>query len=93
MAHEEIPTVPRSALATIHGRIKVVVRVTADESGNVISDNLDRPGPSKYFARLATQAARKWKFVPDGHKSGGVWLIHFEFARTGATAHATGAKT
>jgi len=92
VAHEEIPVVPRSALATIHGRIKVVVRVTADESGNVISDNLDRPGPSSYFAKIATQAARKWKFVPDGHKSGGVWLIHFEFARTGTTAHATGAK-
>lgn len=93
VAHEEIPVVPRSALATIHGRIKVVVRVTADESGNVISDNLDHPGPSHYFAKLATQAASKWKFVPEGHKSGGVWLIHFEFARTGVTAHATGAKS
>jgi outer membrane biosynthesis protein TonB len=70
-----------------------VVRVTADESGNVISDNLDHPGPSNYFAKVATQAARKWKFVPDGRKSGGVWLIHFEFARTGTTAHATGAKS
>jgi hypothetical protein len=93
VAHEEIPVVPRSALSTIHGRIKVVVRVTADESGNVISDNLDHPGPSNYFAKVAAQAARKWKFVPDGHKSGGVWLIHFEFARTGTTAHATGAKS
>jgi len=93
VAHEEIPVVPRTALATIHGRIKVVVRVTADESGNVISDNLDHPGPSRYFSKLATQAASKWKFVPDGHKSGGVWLIHFEFARTGVTAHATGAKS
>jgi TonB family protein len=87
--HEEIPTVPLSARQTIHGRVKVTVRVTVDKSGTVISDVLENPGPSKYFARVAGQAASKWKFVPaaDGHASR-QWLVRFEFSRDGTKAHA-----
>jgi TonB family protein len=87
--HEEIPTVPLSARQTIHGRVKVTVRVTVDKSGSVISDVLENPGPSKYFARVAGAAASKWKFVPaaDGHASR-QWLVRFEFSRDGTKAHA-----
>ncbi|MDB6014578.1 MAG: serine/threonine protein kinase [Gammaproteobacteria bacterium] len=87
--HEEIPTVPLSARQTIHGRVKVTVRVTVDKAGSVISDVLETPGPSKYFARVAGQAASKWKFVPaaDGHASR-QWLVQFEFSRDGTKAHA-----
>jgi TonB family protein len=92
VVHEEIPNVPHSALATIHGRVKVAVRVTVDPSGNVVEDRLDHPGPSHYFARVASQAARKWKFAPD-QKSSRQWLVHFEFSRTGTTAHATSARS
>jgi TonB family protein len=87
--HEVIPTVPLSARQTIHGRVKVTVRVTVDKSGTVISDVLENPGPSKYFSRVAGQAASKWKFVPaaDGHASR-QWLVRFEFSRDGTKAHA-----
>jgi TonB family protein len=87
--HEEIPTVPLSARQTIHGRVKVTVRVTVDKSGTVVSDVLENPGPSKYFARIAGAAASKWKFVPaaDGHASR-QWLVQFEFSRDGTKAHA-----
>jgi TonB family protein len=86
--HEEIPTVPLRVRQTIHGRVKVTVRVTVDKSGNVISDVLENPGPSKYFARVAGQAASKWKFAPaDGHASR-QWLVRFEFSRDGTDAHA-----
>jgi TonB family protein len=87
--HEVIPTVPLSARQTIHGRVKVTVRVTVDKSGTVISDVLENPGPSKYFARVAGEAASKWKFVPaaDGHASR-QWLVRFEFSRDGTKAHA-----
>jgi TonB family protein len=87
--HEEIPTVPLSARQTIHGRVKVTVRVTVDKSGTVVSDVLENPGPSKYFARVAGAAASKWKFVPaaDGHASR-QWLLRFEFSRDGTKAHA-----
>ncbi|MGH8210771.1 MAG: serine/threonine protein kinase [Steroidobacteraceae bacterium] len=86
--HEEIPNVPRSARDTIHGHVKVAVRVTVDRSGTVISDVLDNPGPSRYFARLATEAARKWKFVPVDAQATRQWLVRFEFSRNGTTGHA-----
>ena len=88
--HEEIPTIPLSARQTIHGRVKVTVRVTVDKSGTVISDVLENPGPSKYFARVAGAAASKWKFAPaaDGHASR-QWLVRFEFSRDGTKAHAS----
>jgi TonB family protein len=87
--HEEIPDVPRRTRDTIRGHIKVVVRVTVDSSGNVVDETLENPGPSKYFARLATEAARKWKFAPAGNHDSRRWLLRFEFTRGGATGHAT----
>ena len=87
--HEEIPDVPRRNRDTIRGHIKVSVRVTVDSSGNVVDETLENPGPSKYFARLATEAARKWKFAPAGNHDSRKWLLRFEFTRGGATGHAT----
>jgi len=87
--HEEIPDVPRRTRDSIRGHIKVAVRVTVDSSGNVVDETLENPGPSKYFARLATEAARKWKFAPVGTHDTRKWLLQFEFTRGGATGHAT----
>jgi len=93
VVHEEIPNVPHSALATIHGHVKVAVRVTVDSSGNVVDDSLDHAGPSQYFARVASKAARKWKFAPTDQKSSRQWLVHFDFSRTGTMAHATSRRS
>jgi TonB family protein len=90
--HEEIPDVPRRTRDTIHGHIKVAVRVTVDSSGNVVGETLENPGPSKYFARLATEAARKWKFAPVDNQAPRKWLLRFEFTRGGATGHAAAPK-
>jgi TonB family protein len=86
--HEEIPDVPRHARNTIRGRIIVAVRVTVDSSGNVVDETLENPGPSRYFARLATAAARKWKFAPADKEDSRKWLLRFEFSRGGATGYA-----
>jgi serine/threonine-protein kinase len=86
--HEVIPDVPRRTRGTIRGRIKVAVRVTVDSSGNVVDGTLENPGPSKYFARLATEAARKWKFAPADNQDSRKWLLQFEFTRSGTTGHA-----
>ncbi|TLY61365.1 MAG: hypothetical protein E6K52_08095, partial [Gammaproteobacteria bacterium] len=86
--HEEIPHVPRSARDTIHGHIKVTVRVTVDSAGNVVQETLETPGPSRYFARLATRAARRWKFAPVGNRDPREWLLRFEFTRGGTSGHA-----
>jgi serine/threonine-protein kinase len=88
VVHEEMPKVSRSALATIHGHVRVAVRVAVDATGNVVSDTLADPGPSRYFARAATEAARKWKFGPAPENTARQWLLHFEFSRTGTTARA-----
>ena len=86
--HEEIPVVSRGARDSIHGQIKVAVRVTVDRAGNVIAENLEVHGSSRYFARLAGDAARKWKFAPADNPSQREWLLQFEFSRSGATGHA-----
>jgi serine/threonine protein kinase len=86
--HEEIPDIPRHARGTIHGHIKIAVRVTVDSSGNVVDEALENPGPSTYFARLATTAARKWKFAPADNQQSRRWLLRFEFTRDGATGYA-----
>jgi TonB family protein len=90
--HEEIPDISRHALNTIRGRIKVSVRVTVDRSGNVVDESLEGRGSSYYFARLAMEAARKWKFAPADNQADRKWLLRFEFARGGVTGHAVGSK-
>ena len=92
VVHREIPNASRSALATIHGTIKVAVRVTVDSSGGVARATLEHAGPSQYFARLCTAAAKKWKFSPADHQAAGQWLLKFEFTRSGATVHAAPAR-
>jgi TonB family protein len=90
--HEEIPDVPRSARETIRGRIKVAVRVTVDASGNVIHATLENPDANKYFAHLATEAARKWKFAPADDQDPRKWLLRFEFTRGGAIGRSSTAS-
>jgi len=87
VVHEEIPNVPRSARRTIHGHIKVAVLVIVDRSGNVTDAMLENPGSSWYFARLAREAARKWRFAPADKQDSRQWLLRFEFTRGGTTGH------
>ena len=86
--HEELPDMSRRARDSIRGQIKVVVRVTVDRAGNVAAENLEVRGSSRYFARLATEAARKWKFAPADGQSAREWLVEFEFSRSGVTGQA-----
>jgi hypothetical protein len=88
VVHEEIPAVSRGARESIRGQIKVAVRVTVDRAGNVVAENLEARGSSRYFARLAGDAAKKWKFAPADNPSPRDWLLEFEFSRSGVTGHA-----
>jgi TonB family protein len=90
--HEVSPSASQSALRTIHGRIKVRVTVGVDAGGNVTTANLTTAGPSKYFARLATQAAQQWKFTPaneNGQPVPSQWTILFEYTRGGISQQAS----
>ena len=86
--HEEIPAVPASALQTIHGHIRVGVRVMVDKEGTVYAAIVDQPGPSRYFERVAIEAAKKWTFPPSEEEATRLKLIRFEFTRQGAKGHA-----
>jgi TonB family protein len=87
VVHEEIPTISRSSRESIRGQIKVAVAVTVDRAGNVAAETLEVRGSSKYFGRLATEAAKKWRFAPDA-QSQHEWLVQFEFSSDGVTGHA-----
>jgi TonB family protein len=79
-----LPTPSRSALNTIHGTIKVRVKVKVDASGNVAHAGFVTSGPSQYFARLAMQAAQQWKFAPAA--SNNEQTLLFEYNRRGVDA-------
>jgi serine/threonine-protein kinase len=82
-----LPDVPRSATNTIHGTVRVAVRVHVDPAGNILGLNVVSGGPSPYFARLAADTARQWKFSPprrNGQAVASMWDLRFEFIR-GAT--------
>lgn len=83
--HQVLPEVPSKARQTIQGKVKVSVRVHINPSGSVILAELDSAGPSKYFAQLALEAARRWKFAPTKatHRLADEWILRFEFFRTG----------
>ena len=86
VVHQDIPQPSAASRATIRGHIKVAVRVSIDSTGKVVGDGLVEPGPSRYFARLASQSARRWQFAPAPGIARRQHLLRFEFGRDGATA-------
>ena len=83
--HQVLPDVPESARDTIRGKVRVSVRVAVDPSGNIAGATLDSSGPSRYFANLALQAARRWEFGAakvDNRSVPSEWILRFEFERT-----------
>jgi len=87
--HKILPDVPQSAKETIQGTIRVGVKVHVDPYGNVAGAELDTPGPSRYFARLASEAAQNWKFAPAGQNAEREFVVHFDFTNTETRAWAT----
>ena len=87
-----MPQVSPGARATIRGTVRVAVKLHVDTSGNVASAELFSPGPSRYFADQALQAAHRWDFAPakvDGHAVPSDWLVRFEFTPSITKAHPT----
>jgi len=85
VAERVLPDVPQTARNTIQGNVRVSVRVSVNPAGEVSAATLDSPGPSRYFANLALQAARGWKFHPpqiDGQSVASEWILRFQFGRT-----------
>jgi TonB family protein len=87
-----MPEVSSRARATIRGTVHVAVKLHVDTAGNVASAELFSPGPSRYFADQALQAAHRWDFAPakvDGHAVASEWVVRFEFTPFNIKAHPT----
>ncbi len=85
VVNQVLPEVSQKARDTILGTVRVGVRVHVDPSGRVLEATFDSPGPSKYFADRALQAAQNWEFEPptvEGRNVSSEWVLRFEFMRT-----------
>jgi len=81
-----LPEVFPRARNSIHGKVALSVRVEVDPSGEVKQAGFESRGPSEYFARLALDAAKRWRFKPSS--AGQTWVLHFEFTRSGTKVNA-----
>jgi TonB family protein len=87
-----LPDISQKARNTIQGKVRVSVKVHVDPSGAVSDAALDSPGPSKFFADLALQAARKWVFSPpelNGRSVASEWRLQFDFRQKQTTVATT----
>jgi TonB family protein len=85
VVNQVLPDVSQKSRDTIRGTVRVSVRVRVDPSGNVVGADIDSPGPSKFFADRALQAAQRWEFQPptvDGQEVSSEWVLRFEFTST-----------
>lgn len=81
-----IPDIPASARNTIQGKVRVSVQVAVSPAGEVTDATLASPGPSKYFANKALEAARGWKFKPvqgESQSATRAWMLRFQFGQSG----------
>jgi TonB family protein len=83
-----IPEVPQRARRTIRGNVRVSVRVIVEQDGSVFAALAERRGPSRYFERVAIDAAKKWTFTPTEAEAQRLMLVKFAFNREGTTAEA-----
>jgi TonB family protein len=81
IASRVVPDIPAKARNTIHGTVRVVVRVTVDPAGSVAGATLE-PGGSRYFGKLAVEVARRWQFAPAEGAPPRNWILRFEITRT-----------
>jgi TonB family protein len=92
VAQQVLPDVSRGARNSIQGRVRVKIKVRVDTAGDVVGAQFVSPGPSKYFANLALNAARRWKFTPPqlgAQNLSSEWLLKFEFGRAATNVQAT----
>ena len=86
-----LPDVLPSARASIRGAVLIPVRVQVDANGAVTDAVSEAPRASRYFNRIAIQAAQAWRFVPAPAAGGAmtrVWVLSFRFRGDGTTVTA-----
>jgi len=88
-----LPDVSNKSRSTIHGTVRINVRVQLNPDGTVSSAELAAPAPSQFFAGLALKAARQWQFAtPSSSATSGAnpsAIIRFDFTPTSTSAAVT----
>jgi TonB family protein len=82
--NQVMPEVSARSRGTIHGTVRVVVKLRVDKSG-AVSSAIPASSPSKFFGDAAVQAARQWDFTPakiSGQPVPSDWLVRFDFTPT-----------
>jgi TonB family protein len=81
--NQVLPEVSAKSRSTIHGTVRVVVKVHVDSSGGVTAVE-PASTPSKFFGDAAVEAAKRWDFAPAKIADHGVaseWLLRFDFTQ------------
>ena len=68
------------------------MRVIVEQDGSVFAALTETRGPSRYFERLAIDAAKKWTFPPAEGSAQRLMLVKFDFARDGVSAQSSPLK-
>jgi TonB family protein len=82
--NQTMPEISSRARSTIHGTVRVVVKVRVDKSG-AVSSAVPASSPSRFFSDAAIQAAKQWDFTPakvSGQPVPSDWLVRFDFTPT-----------
>jgi TonB family protein len=82
--NQTMPEISSRARSTIHGTVRVVVKVRVDKSG-AVSSAVPASSPSRFFSDAAVQAAKQWDFTPakvSGQPVPSDWLVRFDFTPT-----------
>ena len=66
----------------------MTIRVIVQQDGTVFAALTEQRGPSRYFERLAIDAAKQWTFPPADGSDQRLMLVKFGFTRDGSTAQA-----
>lgn len=86
VTQQVLPEVSQKARDTIHGTLEVRVRARVGSSGSVMETTFESPGPSRYFANRALDAAQRWKFTPLAGMSQNPpeeWILRFDYTKAG----------
>ena len=73
-----LPDIDRRARDTIHGTVKIDVRVRVDARGRVDDAAFDHRPSSNYLGKLTLDAARQWRFRAGAP---GEWILRFQLLR------------
>jgi TonB family protein len=90
IARKVLPQVSEKARNTIHGTVRINVRVQLNPDGTVSSAELANPASSQFFADLALNAARQWQFSAPSSSSDVLpssTIVRFDFTPTATAAY------